>query len=533
MINAVYDGLKGISVITSILLLMAVHFESIYAQTTEQEQSNQANRDENSARFKGMSRQELMSQIVALCPTPDKELSEECEDALDAYFLSEPIVRSFDPAQYDDWLDFGEPLTFSQVFSNIHNDVDLVLDALTRKECRLNEGDRINVELNEECHAEAFRNVYFLQVNCGFSSRSFGEIQRSMFSRGGGSERGSRQRGARGNRQPTSEFVAYVDNQIRERQRSETDMSPEEIDSIRHHWWESYLKPKWVLNQCQELDFNAINSYPSEHGQDVYASISARLGDRYSMVAYKFFDATSAFNRWLERNYRWLSEYRELTREYPIVEPRDAKNLFNFAMKTYRERLVSHFTAMKGMNELGWGYNFDKIVSKFCTTPFVVRRQNDENSVIEWPGDCSWLTFGLHSSLKDPQLLALLEEFEKKAKEQDVFVFVKSSIPNLADRAFSAPNMEIDQGLKRVLSPAPVYPREAMMDGTEGWVIVKFNVLHDGSVDNVRVDEAEPKRTFNQAAIDVASMFRYLPLVKENKPHMVKGVKSKIVFQLE
>ena len=78
----------------------------------------------------------------------------------------------------------------------------------------------------------------------------------------------------------------------------------------------------------------------------------------------------------------------------------------------------------------------------------------------------------------------------------------------------------------------PQYPRQALFDGTEGYV--KFEVLigKDGSVLDVRVTEAEPGRVFVRDALRAVRRWVF-------KPRVVDGVaverwaKTSIVFELE
>ena len=78
----------------------------------------------------------------------------------------------------------------------------------------------------------------------------------------------------------------------------------------------------------------------------------------------------------------------------------------------------------------------------------------------------------------------------------------------------------------------PQYPRQALFDGTEGYV--KFEVLigTDGSVLDVRVTEAEPGRVFVRNALRAVRRWVF-------KPRVVDGVaverwaKTSIVFELE
>jgi protein TonB len=57
----------------------------------------------------------------------------------------------------------------------------------------------------------------------------------------------------------------------------------------------------------------------------------------------------------------------------------------------------------------------------------------------------------------------------------------------------------------------PEYPREALLDGTSGWVRVAFEVQPDGRVDDVSVIEADPPRVFNRAAVRAVKRWRFQP----------------------
>lgn len=63
----------------------------------------------------------------------------------------------------------------------------------------------------------------------------------------------------------------------------------------------------------------------------------------------------------------------------------------------------------------------------------------------------------------------------------------------------------------------PMYPREAAMSGTEGWVKVEFTITEVGSVKDARVIEAEPLRVFNREAIRAILKWKF-------KPRVVDGI---------
>jgi protein TonB len=62
-----------------------------------------------------------------------------------------------------------------------------------------------------------------------------------------------------------------------------------------------------------------------------------------------------------------------------------------------------------------------------------------------------------------------------------------------------------------------MYPRDAAMNGTEGWVKVEFTITEVGTVKDPRVIEAEPPRIFNREAIRAILKWKF-------KPRVIDGV---------
>ena len=80
---------------------------------------------------------------------------------------------------------------------------------------------------------------------------------------------------------------------------------------------------------------------------------------------------------------------------------------------------------------------------------------------------------------------------------------------------------QVDQTAEGDIIPVvvirPMYPREAAMSGTEGWVKVEFTITEVGSVKDARVIEAEPLRVFNREAIRAILKWKF-------KPRVVDGI---------
>lgn len=79
----------------------------------------------------------------------------------------------------------------------------------------------------------------------------------------------------------------------------------------------------------------------------------------------------------------------------------------------------------------------------------------------------------------------------------------------------------------------PIYPRRPLLDGVEGYVVLEFTVLPDGSVADIKVVEETPKGYgFAKAAMLAAAKFKYEPKVMNGKKVATAGVREKFNFEL-
>jgi protein TonB len=62
-----------------------------------------------------------------------------------------------------------------------------------------------------------------------------------------------------------------------------------------------------------------------------------------------------------------------------------------------------------------------------------------------------------------------------------------------------------------------MYPRDAAMQGVEGWVKVEFTITEIGTVKDPRVIDADPPRIFNREALRAILKWKF-------KPRVVDGV---------
>ena len=79
----------------------------------------------------------------------------------------------------------------------------------------------------------------------------------------------------------------------------------------------------------------------------------------------------------------------------------------------------------------------------------------------------------------------------------------------------------------------PIYPRNAAMTGTEGFVILQFDISPIGSVTNISILQASPPQIFNRNAVQALKRWKYKPRVLNNKAVVQKGLKVRLDFKLE
>jgi protein TonB len=89
-----------------------------------------------------------------------------------------------------------------------------------------------------------------------------------------------------------------------------------------------------------------------------------------------------------------------------------------------------------------------------------------------------------------------------------------------------------DGPLVPLVRVSPTYPTRAQQAGLEGWVLVQFDVLASGTVDNVRIVESSD-RVFENAARKAAERFRFKPKVVDGVAHVTTGVQNLFRFRME
>lgn len=89
-----------------------------------------------------------------------------------------------------------------------------------------------------------------------------------------------------------------------------------------------------------------------------------------------------------------------------------------------------------------------------------------------------------------------------------------------------------DAELRPVVRVDPRYPNDAARQGIEGWVELRFNVDSTGSVTDIDVVNAEPKRVFDSAARRALSRWKYKPAKRDGRPIGQTGLSVVLEFTL-
>jgi periplasmic protein TonB len=89
--------------------------------------------------------------------------------------------------------------------------------------------------------------------------------------------------------------------------------------------------------------------------------------------------------------------------------------------------------------------------------------------------------------------------------------------PVVATTPTATPSVVAATSLRVLRTQSPTYPQRALDELVSGWVEMEFTVARDGTVQNVVVINAEPKRTFDAAAVAAMRRYRYAPVVRNGE----------------
>ena len=99
---------------------------------------------------------------------------------------------------------------------------------------------------------------------------------------------------------------------------------------------------------------------------------------------------------------------------------------------------------------------------------------------------------------------------------------------------FAAINLAQEQQVQLfpITDAGPEYPKEAIIQELEGWVLVSLDVSATGAISNIRVSDSEPRFTFDQAAVDAARRLQFEPYTENGIARDVEGIQYIFRFEL-
>ena len=88
-----------------------------------------------------------------------------------------------------------------------------------------------------------------------------------------------------------------------------------------------------------------------------------------------------------------------------------------------------------------------------------------------------------------------------------------------------------NQPLQLLSGAGPTYPEAARAAGIEGMVVVRYDVLLDGTVANATIVTAQPPGVFDAAALAAVRSWRFQPPMVDGQRRAAYGLKSTIAFE--
>ena len=78
----------------------------------------------------------------------------------------------------------------------------------------------------------------------------------------------------------------------------------------------------------------------------------------------------------------------------------------------------------------------------------------------------------------------------------------------------------------------PSYPRDAQRAGTQGYVMLAFTIMPDGTVTDIEIIEDQPRGTFRRATQRAVQRWRFQPIMVNGRATEYR-VQHRIDFTLD
>ena len=262
--------------------------------------------------------------------------SKECELALNRYLES----NGFGQDGVLQLVSTENPMSYHQVFANPRRDLDLVLEALSKEECRLESTDPIRLDLRDTCHAQAFANhMQFLRF-CHGKSHPLLALMDDMRS---------------------VDFLRTLKEDPQNHFKYDTKKSI-------HNTWIEYLENKWVYTECNKYRddkeiFTLVRNQHSQasewlhsiatrieeeqHSHDIKVgrvlstllAISARVGDEWAMITHTPIEIDRQWKTFIQHDQIGLAKFKDGIKLVVLLE--------DLNVEVNWKRLVQHLCTCK------------------------------------------------------------------------------------------------------------------------------------------------------------------------------------------
>lgn len=333
--------------------------------------------------------------LVAACPDPSADLSDQCVATLDAVYAKKMMGRL-----YLDWINFDLPLNNSRIFMDPVRDREKVLEALNNPNCNLSDEDDIRWDLYDECDADAFANFYHFTRRCRHPDRYDNRYDYWF-----------------------GEWYVKVDGVWTSRFEAEKSWIVEDTpedgrDRRTRQLWEKVLETRWVVKECERFNVEKILIDPSRDQNflkkllsvgkilkvndqidleyeimESLRAIAAQFGDEWAVITH---DGSPAWRAFRAEQQPWIQTNRKLFQ-------RDA---------TRESKLLAGVQIALELADSDLEFDWDFLVSHICTD----QRNSD-------PTSCQTAINKLYSSfdaLEDDEL-QILVQIERVALKLGVY----------------------------------------------------------------------------------------------------------------
>ncbi|MDE0093460.1 MAG: energy transducer TonB [Gammaproteobacteria bacterium] len=469
-----------------------------------------------------------ISNILQECHQINDDLSHECVEALDSIFLNFPTNVTHASNGYFDPLQLAKRLTHADTFLDPMRDLQLVSSVLATPECRLDEQQTIRPALNQKCSADSLFRVHLIELNCEIFEEVFAGFP-DLF-----------------NTQNENQHEIFRSTLEGVSLDKHTDDESEDKDGInarrrareKDEFWDVVLHTRWMLKRCERLDLSEVRRFIGEKSQSIFYedklhALAIRLGNEQALL-HNILDFNRKYESLMEyykTQFLWLLDYLHTAESYrwPVSFTTEVQpSVFDYIYEMFQQRLITYLQTMHHADRQGWEYDLNTFAREFCV-PFTVIF-NSRKPV--WPGDCSWLVYGIRKGKKisSSELTARLDAFERAAIAAEVYHL--ENTPS-AEQVFEIPDLEGDHLYEKVVSVTPYYPPYARIQNLEGFVEVGFTITETGAITNVHVKSSGPGKKFHLDAMNAVLFSRYRPTIRDGQPVQEDSVSLIIEFKLE